>query len=181
MRPVADPWTTPVAPFKPAAAEEARESPGCRKALLIGCGLLLVLAVAGFVAITLEAPAILRWSFRLAEASISPRLPADATPEERRRLHLAFEAAGRTKVADQPGLARLQRAQGKIMALSNSSAPLTHQQMRELTEALEAVARQPPPAPASPKVPPPAPPPARTSMVTREYRGVEQAAVRSTV
>jgi hypothetical protein len=150
---VADPWTTPVAPFKPAAAPEARETPGCRKALLIGCGLLALLLVAGLVAITLEAPAILSWSFRLAESSITPRLPADATPAERQRLHLAFAAAGRTKVADQAGLAKVQGAQRKIMALSNSTGALTHQQVRELTEALEAAAGKPPAPLAMPATP----------------------------
>jgi hypothetical protein len=154
---VADPFTTPVAPFNPAAAQEQRETPGCRRALLIGCGLLLVLVVGGLVALTLEAPAILRWSFRLAEAGIAPRLPADTTPAERQRLHQAFVAAGRVKVGDQAGLARLQAAQRKIMSLSGSTGPLTHQQVRELTEALEAAAGKPPAPPAAP-VPPPAPP-----------------------
>jgi hypothetical protein len=142
---VADPFTTPVAPFNPAATQEPSEGSGCGKPALIGCGLLLVLVVAGMVAITLEMPALLRWSFRLAEAGLTPRLPADATAAERQRLRLAFQAAGRINVGDQAALARLQLAQKKVLALSGSTGPLTRQQLRELTEALEAAAGKPPP------------------------------------
>jgi len=135
-----------------------RDGPGCSKPLLIGCGLLLLLFIVGVVVIRVEAPAIFRWTFRLAETSLTPRLPADTTPEERQRLHRAFEAAGRSIGSDQTDLANLQRVQREIMALSASQAPLTHQQVRELTEALEAVAHTrgaPTPAPApAPGAPP---------------------------
>ena len=139
---MADPSTTPVSPFNPSAVQVPRDGPGCSKPLLIGCGLLLLLLVVGVVAIRIEAPAIFRWTFRVAETSLTPRLPADSTPEERQRLHQAFEAAGRSIGTDQTDLANLQRVQREIMALSGSQAPLTHQQVRELTEALEAVAHQ---------------------------------------
>lgn len=139
---MADPSTTPVSPFNPAATQVPRDGPGCSKPLLIGCGFLLLLVVVGVVVIRIEAPAIFRWTFRVAETSLTPRLPADTTPAERQRLHQAFEAAGRSIGTDQTDLANLQRVQREIMALSGSQAPLTHQQVRELTEALEAVAHQ---------------------------------------
>ena len=139
---MADPSTTPVSPFNPAVAQVPRDGPGCSKPLLIGCGLLLLLLVVGVVVIRIEAPAIFRWTFRVAETSLTPRLPADTTPAERQRLHQAFEAAGRSIGTDQADLANLQRVQREIMALSGSQAPLTHQQVRELTEALEAVAHK---------------------------------------
>jgi hypothetical protein len=144
---VADPSTTPVAPFNPAATQVPREGSGCFKPLVIGCGVVLVLLVAGMVAVMLSAPALLRWSLHYAEASLASRLPADTTAAERQRLHQAFEAAGRTKVTDQPGLTRLQAAQRLIIRLSSTSGPLTHPQVRELTESLEAVAGRAPPAP----------------------------------
>jgi hypothetical protein len=151
---VADPSTTPVAPFNPSAVQVPRDGPGCSKPLLIGCGLVVLLLVAGVVVIRIKAPAIIRWTFSLAETSLAPRLPADATPAERQRLHQAFEAAGRSVSSEQADLANLQRVQREIMALSGSQAPLTHQQVRELTEALESVAHKPAaPAP----VPGPAP------------------------
>ncbi len=158
---MADPSTTPVSPFNPAAAQVPRDGPGCSKPLLIGCGFLLLLLVVGVVVIRIEAPAIFRWTFRVAESSLTPRLPADTTPEERQRLHQAFEAAGRSIGTDQTDLANLQRVQREIMALSGSQAPLTHQQVRELTEALEAVAhKRGAPAPgAGPSPGPPAAPP----------------------
>jgi hypothetical protein len=160
---VADPSTTPVSPFNPVAAQVPRDGPGCSKPLLVGCGLLLLLLVVGVVVIRIEAPAIFRWTFRVAETSLTPRLPADTTPEERRRLHQAFEAAGRSIGTDQTDLANLQRVQREIMALSGSQAPLTHQQVRELTEALEAVVHRrgspaPAPGPGQPAAPPAAPP-----------------------
>lgn len=154
---MADPSTTPVSPFNPAAAQVPRDGPGCSKPLLIGCGLLLLLLVVGVVVIRIEAPAIFRWTFRVAETSLTPRLPTDTTPAERQRLHQAFEAAGRSIGTDQADLANLQRVQREIMALSGSQAPLTHQQVRELTEALEAVAHKrgaPAPAPGHPAAPP---------------------------
>jgi hypothetical protein len=147
---VADPSTTPVSPFNPAAVQVPRDGPGCSKPLLIGCGLLILLAGAGLLVIRFEAPAIFRWVFRMTEASMTPRLPADATPAERRRLHQAFESAGRSIGGDQTDLATLQRVQGEIMALNRSQAPLTHQEVRELTEALEALSHPPPAPPAAP-------------------------------
>ena len=136
---MADPSTTPVSPFNPAAVQVPRDGPGCSKPLLIGCGLLLLLLGAGIVLIRVEAPAIFRWTFHVAETSLTPRLPADATPAERQRLHQAFAAAGRSVGADQADLGNLQRVQREIMTLSGSQAALTHQQLRELTAALEAL------------------------------------------
>ena len=140
---MADPSTTPVSPFNPSAVQVPRDGPGCSKPLLIGCGLVLLLLVVGVVVIRVEAPAIIRWTFRLTEASLTPRLPADATPAERQRLHQAFAAAGRAVGTEQTDLANLQRVQHQIIALSGSQAPLTHQQVRELTEALESLAHRP--------------------------------------
>lgn len=160
---MADPSTTPVSPFNPAAVQVPRDGPGCSKPMLIGCGLLLLLLGVGFVVIRIDAPAIFRWAFRLWETSLTPRLPADATPAERSRLHQAFEAAGRSIGGDQTDLAALQRVQGQIMALSRSDAPFTHQEVRELTEALEALARKPAPPPAPGAAPAPVAPPASPS------------------
>jgi len=155
---VADPSTTPVSPFNPAAVQVPRDGPGCSKPLLIGCGLLVLLLVAGVVVIRIEAPAIFRWTFRVAETSLAPRLPPDTTPAERQRLHLAFEAAGRSIGTEQVDLANVQRVQRQIMALSGSQAPLTHQQVRELTEALETMVHKratpgPVPVPGQPAAP----------------------------
>lgn len=155
---MADPSTTPVSPFNPAAVQVPRDGPGCSKPLLIGCGLLVLLLVAGVVVIRIEAPAIFRWTFRVAETSLAPRLPPDTTPAERQRLHLAFEAAGRSIGTEQVDLANVQRVQRQIMALSGSQAPLTHQQVRELTEALETMVHKratpgPVPVPGQPAAP----------------------------
>jgi hypothetical protein len=157
---VADPSTTPVSPFNPSAVQVPRDGPGCSKPLLIGCGAMLLLLVVGVVVVRIEAPAIIRWTFRLTEASLTPRLPADATPAERQRLHQAFVAAGRAVGTEQTDLANLQRVQHEIIALSGSQAQLTHQQVRELTEALESLAHRPgspvpAPAPGLPGGPPP--------------------------
>jgi hypothetical protein len=169
---VADPSTTPVSPFNPAAAQVPRDGPGCSKPLLIGCGFLLLLLVVGVVVIRIEAPAIFRWTFRVAETSLTPRLPADTSPEERQRLHQAFEAAGRSIGTDQTDLANLQRVQREIMALSGSQAPLTHQQVRELTEALEAVAhKRGAPAPGAGPGRPPGQPAAPPGAAPRQPSG----------
>lgn len=160
---MADPSTTPVSPFNPSTVQVPRDGPGCSKPLLIGCGVLLLLLVVGVVVIRIEAPAFVRWTFRLTETSLTPRLPPDTTPAERQRLHRAFENAGRALDSEQTDLASLQRVQREIMALSGSTAPLTHQQVRELTEALEALVHKrgapapgagPTPGPGQPAAPP---------------------------
>lgn len=154
---MADPASTPASPFRPSAVEVPRDGPGCSKPLLLGCGFLLLLVVIGFVILRIEAPAMLRWMFRAAETSLAPRLPADTTPAERARLHRAFEAAGRSiGGGDQADLANLQRVQRELMTLIGSEAPLTRQQVRELTESLEALAHRSP-APAGPPAPTGAP------------------------
>jgi len=138
---VADPSTTPTSPFNPPVNQVPREGPGCSKPLLIGCGAVMLLFAIGFVVLLSQAPAIGRWWFHTLESTLEPRLPADLTPAERQRLHRAFAAAGRAAASGQTDLGGLQPFQRKVMALSNPQVPITHKDVRELSEALEALAR----------------------------------------
>jgi hypothetical protein len=164
---VAEPSGTPVSPFNPAAAQVPREGPGCSKPLLIGCGVLLLLLGVGVVVLRVELPDIVRWWFRQLDATLAPRLPADTTQAERQRLHQAFAAAGRAASTGQIDIGSMQRFQRKLMALTDPEIRLTHKDVQELTESLEAMSRGPdaaaprqpaapaPPAPGSPAGPAP--------------------------
>jgi hypothetical protein len=162
---VAEPSSTPVSPFNPAASQVPREGPGCSKPLLIGCGALLLLLGVGVVVFRVELPDIVRWWFRQLDATLVARLPADTTQAERQRLHAAFAAAGRAASTGQIDIGSMQRFQRKLMALTDPEVRLTHKDVQELTESLEALSRAPgaaaprqPGAPAPPAPGPPAPP-----------------------
>jgi hypothetical protein len=165
---VAEPSTTPVSPFNP-AAQVARDGPGCSKPLLIGCGLVFLLLGVGVVVLIFEAHNLVGWWFHKIEATFEPRLPADLAPAERQRLHQAFEAAASAATAGQVDIGSMQPFQHKIMALADPQVRISHQDVRELTQALELLAGKPggprppppPPAPAPPPSQPPRPPSTR--------------------
>jgi hypothetical protein len=162
VTPVAEPSTDPVSPFNPAAAQVPREGPGCSKPLLIGCGVVLLLLLVGVVIFRIEFPGIVRWWFHQLDATLAPRLPADATAAERQRLHRAFEAAGRAAATGQVDIGSMQRFQRKLMALADPEVRLSRKDVQELSETLEAMSRGPGAAPPSqPPAPLAAPPPAR--------------------
>ncbi len=147
--------STPVSPFNPPVTQVPRGGPGCGKPLLIGCGVLVLLFAAGLVTLAVEWRAVLRGYFQVLEASLAPRLPADLTPAERDRLHRAFAGAASFDAADETKLPALQRLQRKVVQLSGSQTPLSHRDVQELAENLEALHRLPPAgAPSQPGAPP---------------------------
>ena len=170
-----EPSPTPAAPFYPQGVQQVpRGGPGCSKPLLKGCAIFLLLLGAGAVIFVVELPRIVHWWFETFEATITPRLPADLAPAERARLHRAFVAAREAVTTGQADIGNLQSFQRKLLALADPKVKLTHQDVTELTEALEEVAQKPgaappgllrpasPAPPASPRGPalPPAAPPA---------------------
>jgi hypothetical protein len=150
----------PVSPFNPPVTQVPRGGPGCGKPLLIGCGVLLLLLAAGLVTLAVEWRTVLRGYFQVLEASLAPRLPADLTAAERDRLHRAFAGAASFDAADETRLPALQRLQRKVVLLSGSQAPLSHRDVQELAENLEALHRPPPGAPGVPPSAVPGLPPA---------------------
>jgi hypothetical protein len=135
------PPAIPATPFNP-GAPSARPGPGCSKPALIGCGVLLVLIGIGAVIFAVKAPAIVAWMFNKLEADVVSRMPPDATPDERARLRTAFAdavASIRTGKADQT---QLQKLQSEMMQIAQKppGQTLTRDEVRELTEALEALA-----------------------------------------
>jgi hypothetical protein len=174
---VTEPSTTPAAPFNPQAVQQVpRGGPGCSKPLITGCAIVLLLFAAGAVVFVVELPRIVHWWFETFEATIAPRLPADLSHAERDRLHRAFVAAHEAVSTGQADIANLQSFQRKLLALADPKVKLTHQDVLELTEALEKLAQKPgaapqapsppaspsPPSPASPAAPPAAPAPPAT-------------------
>ena len=135
------PPVPPAAPFNP-TAPAARPGPGCSKPALIGCGVLLVLLGIGAIAFVVKAPSIVAWMFNKLEADVVARMPPDATQKERERLRIAFDDAAdsiRTGKADQT---QLQKLQAEMMQIAQKppGQTLTRDEVRELTEALEALA-----------------------------------------
>jgi hypothetical protein len=162
---VAEP-STPVSPFNPPITQVPRGGPGCGKPLLIGCGILALLFVAGLITVAVEWRAVLRGYFEVLEATLAPRLPADLSAAERDRLHRAFAGAAELDAANETELPALQRLQRRIVQLSGSQDRLSHRDVAELTadlEALHAAPRALPPGqgrPPAPAAPPPQAPPA---------------------
>jgi hypothetical protein len=143
---VAEPQTTPVSPWNPAAAPVARDGPGCSKPLLLGCGALLVLLGIGAVAFVIAAPSLaprmMRWWFHTLETTLEPRLPADLSPAERQRLHRGFEEAARAAGSGKADLASMrafQRKMMKLMPVADPQVKLSHKDVQDLTESLEAL------------------------------------------
>ena len=119
---------------------------GCSRPLLVGCGAAVVLLGLLLLGVLWKAsdfmPALFRWSLDQFERQIAGSLPAELSEGERQRLAEAFESAA-TAVED------------------GTVEQLTREEVLGLTEALEAVAGQRAPPPASegrPEAGPAAPP-----------------------
>lgn len=126
----------PPQPFNPAAV--ARRGGGCSKPLLLGCAALFVLLGIGMVALVVKAPDLMAWFFERWEEQVMAKLPEDATPAEKERLHKAFEAAIaalRSKQIDAAKLKPVQLQMTEILEMGNSR--LSREDMLRLTVALE--------------------------------------------
>jgi hypothetical protein len=153
--PPGSPWNPPATATTP-----ARSGPGCSKPLLLGCGALIVLLGLGAILFFVNMPSIVQWWFGKLEVTLEPRLPDDASSAERARFHAAFAAARRAFSAGTVDASRLQPFQGKLLEVGGSDKKMTHEQLRDLTVALERLAGKVPagsPAPAPARLAPSAP------------------------
>lgn len=142
----------PQQPFDPAAV--ARRGGGCSKPLLMGCAVLIVLFGVGMAVFVVKLPSVMAWLFAQWEGQVMAKLPEDATPAEKDRLHKAFDAAIdalRNKPIDPSKLKPVQLQMTEILEMGNSR--LSREDMLRLTVALENLGGVKPPADA------PAPPP----------------------
>ena len=139
-------------------AEAPQDPPGgCSRPLLVGCSLAVVLAGLVLLVLLWKAqdliPAAFEWALGQFEQQVEGMLPEDLGEAERRRLAEAFDAAA-AAVADgsaDPGA--LQRLQGRLLEVARAGS-LSRGEVLDLIEALEEVAGERAPPPAS--EPPPA-------------------------
>ena len=114
---------------------------GCGKLALLGCGGLILLFGIAMVLFALNVQDVMVWIMNRFEAQIEQSLPEDLPPEERERLHAAFDAFEDAVAEGRVDQASLTQLQGKIMEMSEDAGTgLTREQVRELTVALEEAA-----------------------------------------
>lgn len=140
----------PASPFHPERAR-APYGPGCGKPLAVGCGLFLLLGIAGLAVMTIKRYELLEWSLRAMRPELERRLPADATAEEKARVVSAVDAAAARARSGKMSMPALQGIQGRFFGLG-AKVQLTHEELDEFLKALEAFA-------ADDGTPSPGPPP----------------------
>ena len=140
----------PAPPFEPRPFDPgtAKSPSGCQKPLLFGClGLSLLLGIAAIVFV-INAQRILAFAMSQLRTQVVHALPLDTTDAERERLDAAFdEAIGRirAKQIDPVALQALQRQ--LVEAAQSGGKRMSHDQLLELIDALEAFNGRIPPAP----------------------------------
>ncbi len=149
--PRAEPPTVPPLPFSP--GRPAAPS-GCGRYALIGCGFSALLLGIAAVVFLFKAGDLFAWTLQKMEAQIATQLPADLAPEERDRLHAAFEGVRVAVQRREIDAAALQRLQTKLGATAGrpSGTRMEREEYFALIAALEAVPARPEPtaAPAPP-------------------------------
>lgn len=119
---------------------------GCSRPLVGGCGVLLVLLGVAAVLFVVYAGPIAAWAYGKAQAQIVSHLPEELSDEDEQRLVRAFEEFRQVVedgTVDPDGLAAVQ---AKVLALLQSQEEPTVEDIRELTEALEAAVARGSPA-----------------------------------
>lgn len=165
MEPVpTGPVPPPPAPFNPTAVQSGGRR-GCSKPMVVGC--LIILLGGGIAALGVSYyvlthfPSILHHSFAKLEEELLAIMPADVTPEERQRLHEAFNSAGAAMAhamahPDKLDPVRFNRLQTELFGVSRKGKSLTRADVLRLTEALEGLEAKP--VPTALPAPPPSPP-----------------------
>lgn len=140
------PTSAPPSPFDsgegPVVPGSGRSGgPGVRKPLLIGCGVLVLLALAAIALFVAYQDTIAAWVLEAMHAELEPRLPEDLPDEVRARYEDAFEvavAAAREGSYVPEDLQRVQREFTR--AVQDGGSRLSVEEVERLTAALEAFA-----------------------------------------
>ena len=133
------PPPTPASPFHPGQPRRAGGGSG-RRPLLIGCGALLVLLGVAAIVLVAKRAELVGWVFHKLEAQILAKLPEDVTPEERRRLDEAFDAAAAAIGAGTVDPVKADQLNAVLLDLAQGGRQIKREEVLKLTRALEEVA-----------------------------------------
>ncbi len=137
----------PVPSSPPAGTASAKR--GCWKGALIGCGVVAVVLVAGFVALAIYARRNPGKTADLMMKQIETHYAPDVTAEEKEQLRAAYNEFRKALEQRRVSRAPLDRLRGTLLA-GGSGSEVTREQVRELTrEFREAAGFSPAPAPPS--------------------------------
>lgn len=138
----------PVSPFTPRPPAAPGRS-GCSKPLIIGCGVIFLLAaisaIVGFYLLAKNVDTLLVWAGR----ELAKQMPPDVTPEEKERFEQAMAEFSSALKEQRVDRVRLQTVQSKLMEASRKGNKLTRQDVLELTLALEQAVLPPAPSESS--------------------------------
>lgn len=151
------------APFEPQPSDLG----GCGKPAVVGCLVLLVLAGIGLIVFLVKARSMLDWALVQYQQVVVENLAEEVGEPERERLDAAFEAARDAIRENRMNPAALQNLQRFMSSPPQPNQPIGPETVRDLTEALEAVAE--PGGEAGPE-PGPATEPSRTAVL--QHAGV---------
>ncbi|HKI87158.1 MAG TPA: hypothetical protein VKA53_10505 [Thermoanaerobaculia bacterium] len=148
---------------EPFAGQPARAAGGgCGKPAWIGCGVVLVLLGILAIVFIFKSKDLFRWSIERVEANIMSKLPEGTTAAEKERLTAAFSGAINAVTNGKANPADIEELQSALMhAAESTKNGLSHEDLQQLTVALEKVAGVSPPKedqPAPQETPAPAKP-----------------------
>lgn len=138
-------------PFDRPGSPPSAPRRGVAKPLMVGCGVLVVLAVAALALFVAYQNVVVAWIVEAVESQVSPLLPDDLPPATRARYDAAFEraaAAARAGTYDPFALQGLQRELSRLVAARQAGdlSPDDVERLIGVVESLPAGEEDPVPA-----------------------------------
>ncbi|HYG65802.1 MAG TPA: hypothetical protein VEL74_24685 [Thermoanaerobaculia bacterium] len=138
----------PVSPFQPRPVEPVPSRGGCGKPVVIGCVAALLLGaivLLGGIWYVANNPDVLNKMMNLSlsqlETGLMQQLPPGVTAEEKARLQAAFAGAKEAIQSGRPSPEELQEFNMQLFPYSRKAGNMTRQDVQDLTELLERLAR----------------------------------------
>lgn len=150
---VPPPPPPPASPFNPNAVpplQQTQGRSGCGKPAIIGCVSVLALAaialVVGIYLFSKNPEGLIKMSLTQTQAGLTQKIASDVPQAERERLNAAFASVSRALDQKRVKLDQMQSLNFKLLEISRKG-PLGREDVRSLTEHLEALAAGRPAAP----------------------------------
>lgn len=110
---------------------------GCSRMALAGCAAVLLLLGLGVLSLMLKGREVVSWSLGRVRIEIVDTLPEDLPRSQRERLGLAFDAAQRRLESGDLDPVAFQELQAQLLRFAGLGRPPTHEEVGELSSALE--------------------------------------------